>query len=208
MSPDRSLVLLSSKMKAFIDLPNRRLVSATVPSTTFPAVLSRRSGINGFRLPTQGPYEDLHLEFPSLLLPQFTGEVKHNVKHYIQTTGRPLHSRPRRLDGEKLRIAKEEFLKMERLGIVRCSDSPWSSPLHVVPKADSSWRPCGDYRRLNTITTDDRYPLPHIQDFNARLAGTKIFSVVDLAKGFHQVPMAEEDVPKTASKMLPKHSKG
>ena len=87
---------------------------------------------------------------------------------------------------------------MERLGIVRRPDSPWSSPLHVVPKVDGSWRPCGDYRRFNTITTDDRYPLPHIQDFNARLAGTKIFSVVDLAKGFHQVPMAEEDVPKTA----------
>ena len=47
------------------------------------------------------------------------------------------------------------------------------------------------------MTADDRYPLPHIQDFNARLAGTKLFSVIDLVKGFHQIPMAPEDVPKT-----------
>ena len=87
---------------------------------------------------------------------------------------------------------------MEQLGIVRRSDSPWASPLHVVPKADGSWRPCGDYRRLNTVTTDDRYPLPHIQDFNGRLSGTSIFSVVDLVKGFHQIPMSPEDVPKIA----------
>ena len=95
-------------------------------------------------------------------------------------------------------MAKEEFIKMEKLGIVRRSASPWASPLHVVPKADGSWRPCGDYRRLNTVTTDDRYPLPHIQDFNGHLSGTTVFSVVDLVKGFHQIPMAEEDIPKTA----------
>ena len=68
----------------------------------------------------------------------------------------------------------------------------------MVPKADGSWRPSGDYCRLNTVTRDDRYPLPHIQDFTARLAGMTIFSVVDLVKGFHQIPMAQDDVPKTA----------
>ena len=95
-------------------------------------------------------------------------------------------------------MAKEEFKKMEEHGVVRRSDSHWASPLHVVPKADGSWRPCGNYRRLNTITEDDRYPLPHLQDFNARLAGMTIFSVIDLVKGFHQIPMSPEDVPKTA----------
>ena len=83
---------------------------------------------------------------------------------------------------------------MEDLGIIRRSDSP----LHVVPKTDGSWRPCRDYRRLNAATKDDRHPLPHIQDFNGNLIGRTIFSVVDLVQGFHQIPMAIQDVPKTA----------
>ena len=68
----------------------------------------------------------------------------------------------------------------------------------MVPKADGSFRPCGDYRRLNTVTEDDRYPLPSIQDFTANLAGCTIFSKIDLVKGYHQVPMAEDDISKTA----------
>ena len=97
-----------------------------------------------------------------------------------------------------MEVAKAEFLKMEKMGIIQRSDSPWASPLHVVPKADGGWRPCGDYRRLNVATKDDRYPLPHIHDFNGKLAGMSVFSVVNLVCGFHQIPMAPEDIPKTA----------
>ena len=181
-----------------IDVNNRRLVSQRVPGLSFKAVPSRSRGVQGLRLPTSAPFEKILEEYPSLLTPTYKGEVKHNIQHYIPTSGPPLHARPRCLDGEKLRVAREEFLKMESLGIVRRSDSPWASPLHVVPKADGSWRPCGDYRRLNAVTEDDRYPLPHLQDFNARLAGMQVFSVIDLVKGFHQIPMSPPDIPKTA----------
>ena len=44
----------------------------------------------------------------------------------------------------------------------------------------------------------DRYPVPHIQDFTSGLADTKIFSAVDLIRGYHQIPVKEEDIPKTA----------
>ena len=104
----------------------------------------------------------------------------------------------RRLDGEKLAAAKKEFLQMERDGIVRRSNSPWSSPLHMVRKPDGSWRPCGDYRRLNLVTVPDSYPLPNMLDFSERIAGCTIFSKVDLRKGYHQILMHPGDIEKTA----------
>ena len=115
------------------------------------------------------------------------------------TTGPPLQ----RLSPEKRAVARQnsakaEFSAMEEMGIIRRSNSPWSSPLHVVPKANGGWRPCIDYRRLNEITTPDRYPVPHIQDFMSGLAGAKIFSTVDFVRGYHQIPMQEEDIQKTA----------
>jgi len=87
---------------------------------------------------------------------------------------------------------------MEKAGIIRKSNSTWSLPLHIVPKQSGGWRPCGDYRRLNEATTDDRYPLPHIQDFNSCLAGARIFSKIDLVRGYHHIPMSPDSVQKTA----------
>ena len=88
---------------------------------------------------------------------------------------------------------------MEAMGIVRRrSSSPWSSPLHVIPDPSGGWRPCGDYRLLNTVTVDDRYPVPRLQDFTATLAGKTMFSKIDLVRAYHQVPMTPNDIPKTA----------
>ncbi|GFS74994.1 hypothetical protein TNCV_1396531 [Trichonephila clavipes] len=84
------------------------------------------------------------------------------------------------------------------IGIIRPSKSPWSSPLHVVPKSDSTVRPVGDYRQLNSVTEFDSYPMPYLNDFAHALHGKKIFSQIDIFKAFHQIPIAECDIPKTA----------
>ncbi|GFS92105.1 hypothetical protein TNCV_1190701 [Trichonephila clavipes] len=89
--------------------------------------------------------------------------------------------------------------KIPAYGIIRPSKSPWNSPLHVVPKSDSTVRPVGDYRQLNSVTEFDSYPMPYLNDFAHALHGKRIFSKIDIFKAFHQIPIAECDIPKTAA---------
>lgn len=84
-------------------------------------------------------------DFPSWTTPAFSLEV---AKHGV------------------LAFAQEEFSALERLGIVRRSKSPWASPLHMVLKADGTWRLCGWFRCLTNVTTPDRDPIPHIHGFS------------------------------------------
>lgn len=182
-----------------IDMNGRRLLDLDHMSTVSARSGSLGASVSGIHAPRSSRFETIIDDFPEVLVPRFSQiSTKHGVEHHIVTSGPPLHARARRLDADKLAAAKAEFARMESMGIIRRSNSAWASPLHIVPKADGGWRPCGDFRRLNTVTEDDRYPLPHIQDFNASLAGCTIFSKIDLTRGFHHIPVFPGDVPKTA----------
>jgi len=139
--------------------------------------------------------EELMADYPGVVNSSKRLPVPHHqVEHVIETTcGHPVQARYRRLDPDKLAAAKAEFQSMEQQGIIRRSKSNWSSPLHMVKKKDGTWQPCGDYRQLNLATKPDLYPPPHIEDLSNKLAGMKIFSTIDLRKGYWRGPVTAED---------------
>ncbi|GFT90814.1 retrovirus-related Pol polyprotein from transposon 17.6 [Trichonephila clavipes] len=144
-------------------------------------------------------FKNILSEYPDLSNPSLISKsASHGTVHHIITTGPPVTARPRRLHPKLYDAVKVEFEFLLAEGIIRPSKSPRSSPLHVVPKSDSTVRPVGDYRQLNSVTEFDSYPMPYLNDFAHALHGKKIFSKIDIFKAFHQIPIAECDIPKTA----------
>lgn len=110
----------------------------------------------------------------------------------------PLTQRLRPTSPDEKKIVREEIQKMLKYGVVRPSSSAWSSPLVLVKKKDGTVRFCIDFRRLNDITIKDVFPLPRTSDLLESFQGARIFSTLDAAAGYWQVPLKEDAIPKSA----------
>ena len=121
------------------------------------------------------------------------------LHHRINTGSKgPIQCPPRRIPQARREDVRRLLREMLDNGIVEPSEGPWSSPIVLAKKKDGTLRFCVDYRKVNTITKRDAYPLPKIDDTLGTLGGSKFFTTMDLASGYWQVEMAPEDRPKTA----------
>ena len=126
------------------------------------------------------------------------GRVK-LVQHKIDVGGaKPIRQPSYRVPIAKKDVIDTEVEKMLVKEIIRPSTSPWSSPIVLVSKPDGSTRFCIDYRKVNSVTKKDAYPLPRIDDTLNALGGAKYFITLDLQSGYWQVGLEEKSKEVTA----------
>lgn len=123
-----------------------------------------------------------------------------SAEHEITTVegSKPVAIPPYRLSPLEGEALKKELKNLLHKGLIRPSNSPWSAPTLFVKKKDGSLRLCVDYRKLNQITVKNSYPIPRIDDLLDRLSKATVFSKLDLASGYHQIRVKENDIEKTA----------
>nr|XP_027212302.1 uncharacterized protein LOC113805498 [Penaeus vannamei] len=122
-------------------------------------------------------------------IPRQTHLVTHDVK--LVDGAIPVKQAPYRMSPYKAKIMEEEVSFLLKNGLAELSESEWASPCALVPKS-KGWRMVTDYRRINELTKGDCYPLPRILDIIDAIGESKFITVIDLLKGYYQVPLSPE----------------
>lgn len=124
-----------------------------------------------------------------------TDRVRHHIRLHDET---PFKHRARPIHPRDIEAVRDHLRDLLEAGVIRESESPFSSPIVVVRKKNGDIRLCIDYRKLNLQTVKDAYALPNLEESFSALTGSRWFSVLDLKSGYYQIEMAEADKPKTA----------
>ena len=125
----------------------------------------------------------------ALLFPDVPGKTICACHDVDVGDARPIKQHAYRVNPTKLAALRKEVQYMLHNGIVKPSQSQWSSPCVLVPKADGSYRFCTDFRRVNAVTKSDSYPLPRIDDCIDSIGHARYVTKFDLLKGYWQVPL-------------------
>ena len=122
--------------------------------------------------------------------------AKHTIE--VEPGAVPQREGARRMSPEKAERVNQEVRSLLALGMIQPSLSPWASGIVMVKKKSGELRFCCDFRPLNEVTIKDAYPLPRIDESLARLGNAKIYTSIDLAWAFWQIPLRKADRHKTA----------
>lgn len=120
------------------------------------------------------------------------------VEHVIETDSVPIKQRYYPISPAMQKIVNQELDKMLEQGIVERSNSPWSSPILLIPKRDGTYRFCVDYRKLNQVTKRDAYPLPYVSHILDKLRDARFLTSLDIKSAYWEIPMAETSKQYTA----------
>ena len=104
----------------------------------------------------------------------------------------PIYRRLRHFPLPVAREIEQQGEKIERMGVIEESESLWNSPVVPIRKTDGSLRLCVDYRKLNERTVNDRFPMCVMSESVYSKHRMKIFTKLDLVRGYYQVPIEED----------------
>ncbi|GFY19855.1 hypothetical protein TNCV_2145481 [Trichonephila clavipes] len=103
------------------------------------------------------------------------------------------------MNPSKKEILKQEIDRLLSEGIIEECESPYASPVVLIPKPNGTFRLCIDYRKLNETTVADTYPLPRMDDLLHQAKLTPFMSTLDLRAGYHQSNATEKSNLNNAS---------